>query len=196
MRVVLVIFFVSGTVLVVMWLYFMKLVDICWFNWSSLLPVIRFSVGDSLRNLCVLSQISFMHWLIRPSIDKWSCIIFFERLVFLHRVNGGLLNLRRTQLIRHHWYRLFLLVSRNHFLLVEVAHMTNCGSTSVMLWGHHLHTSSLLNTFGNACCIIVWNSLVYSVWSNVLAFALKNLAFIRCINKVRHVTIATYGSTS
>jgi hypothetical protein len=92
-RVVLVIFFVFGTVLVVVRLDFMKLVNICGFYWRSLLPMVRFGIRNSLRNFCVLSQICFMHWLIRSSIDKGSSNIFFERLVLLHRINGSLFNL-------------------------------------------------------------------------------------------------------
>ena len=68
-RVVLVIFFMLGTVLVVVWFDFVKLIDICCFYRRSLLSVVRFSVGNRLRYFCVLSQVGFVHWLVGSSID-------------------------------------------------------------------------------------------------------------------------------
>jgi hypothetical protein len=123
-----------------------------------------------------------MHRFIRSSINKWSRNIFFERFIFLHSIYRCLLYLWRTQLIRHHRYRSFLLVSRNYFLLVEITHMTKRRGTSIMLRSHHLHTSTLLDAFGHTRSVVVWNSLVYGVWANVLTLALENLALIWCIH--------------
>ena len=101
-RVILVIFFMFGTVLVVMWFDFVKLIDICCFYRRSLLSVVRFSVGYRLRYFCILSQVRFVHWLVGSSIDQWSCNVLFERLIFLHGIDGSLFDLRRAQLVWHH----------------------------------------------------------------------------------------------
>jgi len=116
--VVLVVLLVLWTVLVVVWLDFMELINICWLNWRSLLPMVRFGVWYRLGYFCILSQVSFMLGLVRSTINQRPPVIFFERFVLLHRINRGLLNLGGAQLVGHHRDRCLLLVSRYDFLLV------------------------------------------------------------------------------